>query len=100
MHPGKGKSGGSMTMDKERADFSLARLKKSGENWEVVIEPNTAIALRNGEAVEIRDALRSEDIFSDAKKGMQAPEHNFQSVFKTNNQLEIAKMIIMEGDLI
>ena len=89
-----------ISMDKEKVQFNLARLKKGGMNWEIVIDPNLAIDFKNNvENISIIDVLKSENIFVDAKKGMLAPTNSFSNLFNTEDKLKIAEIIIKEGEL-
>ena len=83
---------------KEKVHFNLARLKAGGENFEVVVHPDKAMAFRSGQA-DIRDALVYDHIFADAKKGLAASEHIMKDVFKTSDNVEVAKQIIQKGEI-
>ncbi len=87
------------TYDHERISFNLARLKKAGEKLEVAVDPDLAIAFRQGKDVDIKEVIRSEKIFSDVKKGLLASETFLQANFKTTDTVEIAKKIIQEGEI-
>ena len=78
--------------------MSLARLKKGTDVFEIVIDPEKAIAARHGKA-DIREAVRVPKIFSDAKKGMLASEQRMQALFGTADPWEVAKKIITDGDI-
>jgi ribosome maturation protein SDO1 len=78
--------------------MSVARLKHGSEVFEVVIDPEKAIAARHGKA-DIRDAVKVQKVFSDAKKGLLASEERMQALFKTADPLEVAKLIIAKGDI-
>lgn len=78
--------------------INTARLKKGSDVFEIVIDPDKAIAARHGKA-DIRDALRVPKIFSDAKKGMLASETRMQALFGTTDPFEIAKKIVVDGDI-
>ncbi len=78
--------------------INTARLKKGSDVFEIVIEPETAIAARHGKA-DIRDALKVQKVFSDAKKGMLASEQRMQAIFGTTDPLEVAKKIIADGNI-
>ncbi len=85
---------------KERVHFNLARLKKSGSTFEVVLkDPEKAYLFRQGQQENIRDIINSEHIFTDAKKGEFASETELQKTFNTSNILEIAKKIILQGEI-
>ncbi len=87
------------TFDKERVSFNIARLKKGGAVFEVAIDPDLAIEFKKGKVVDIHDAIRSEKIFSDVKKGVLASEAQVKSVFGMNDAVEVAKQIIKEGEI-
>jgi len=78
--------------------INTARLKKGSDVFEIVIEPEKAIAARHGKA-DIREALKVPKIFSDAKKGMLASETRMQALFGTTDPFEVAKKIVVDGDI-
>jgi ribosome maturation protein SDO1 len=78
--------------------FNVARLRKGSDVFEVVINPEQAIACRHGKA-DIRDAVRVPKVFSDAKKGLLASEQRMQALFGTSDPLAVAKKIIEDGDI-
>jgi len=86
--------------DRERISLDIVRLKKSGKNFEVMLsDPNAALELRRGNSkIDVRDVLRAEGIFSDAKKGEFASENDLKAIFGSNDAATVAKVIIIEGD--
>ncbi|MBN1275336.1 ribosome assembly factor SBDS [Candidatus Woesearchaeota archaeon] len=87
------------TYDQERAQFNLARLRKAGVEYEIVIDPDKAIAYKEGEKVDLEEVLLAEDVFFDAKKGEHASEERMQEVFGTADPLVIAALILKEGEI-
>lgn len=85
--------------EKGRADFNLARLKVGKEKFEVVVNPEKAMAYKQNRSMDIRDVLFSEKVFSDAQKGLAASEHLMQQIFETSDPLEVAKQIIERGEI-
>ncbi len=75
----------------------IARLRKQGKTFEVLVDCEKAIDLRHGKDVDVREVLAVEDVFTDAKKGLRAGD--LKSVFGTEDVLEIAKEIIKHGDI-
>lgn len=75
-----------------------ARLKKGNENFEIVVDPEKAIKVKQGLA-SIREALLYPKIYSDARKGELASEQRLQTVFGTKDPLVIAEKIIKEGEV-
>lgn len=77
----------------------IARLRREGENFEVLVDPQVAADLIDGKDVEIMSNLAIDSVFSDAKKGKHAPEESLQKHFSTTNVEEIARKIILKGDI-
>jgi len=90
---------GQQTYDKEKFSINLAKLKKGGENFEVVINSDNAIAFKQGKDIAIEDAIINEKIFADAKKGLLASEKLMQQLFDTTDVKEVAKIIIKNGEI-
>ncbi|MBR9703343.1 ribosome assembly factor SBDS [Candidatus Woesearchaeota archaeon] len=87
------------TYDHERVHFNLARLKKGGGNFEVAVDPDKAVAYKEGENIDVEDIIKAQDIFFDVKKGELASEERMQELFGTTNALEISKIILKEGEV-
>ncbi len=83
---------------KEKPHYSLARLKSGGENFEVIVDPDRAVAFRQGQG-DIRDVLVYDRVFADARKGLEVSEHVMSNVFKTSDHFEVAKQIIQKGEI-
>ena len=88
-----------ISMDKERVHFNLARIKKAGKNFEVVIEPDNAIAYKRGANIDLHEILKGEHIFTDAKKGLMSIDTELRAAFNTADVLKIAAVIIKEGEI-
>lgn len=87
------------TFDKERVSLNLARLKKGGKTYEIDVNSELALSFKGGASVDIKDVLKVEKIFYDCKKGLEASPTEMQSLFGTSDPLEVAKIIIKEGDV-
>ncbi len=79
--------------------LNLARLKKAGHNFEVDVDPDLALSYRAGKGVDIREVLKAQKVFEDTKKGLLASESVMMQVFNTSNALEVAAIIIKEGEI-
>jgi len=86
------------TFDKERLSVNLAKIKKAGENFEVIIDPDKVLEYRKNKA-EVREVLMYDKIFSDAKKGFEASSEKLKAVFGTENIIESAKIILDQGEI-
>ena len=88
------------TYDKERVSFTLARLKKGGENFEVVIsDVDKAIEYKQGKDLKLTEFLQSTTVFQDANRGLKASDKVISRALGTNNQEETIKKIIQDGEL-
>jgi len=79
-----------------KSDHSIARLKKNGKNYEILVDCETALKVRSGEA-QVQEALLAHKIFKDARKGETQGE--LEGSFGTNDVLVIAEEIIKNGDI-
>jgi len=77
----------------------IARLKTHGQNFEILVDCNNAIALRENKQVDIKDVLAASKVFTDAKKGLEASENAMKQIFQTADPEEVAKQIIKKGDI-
>ncbi len=86
-------------MGHQHANFNIARLKSHGHKFEIVVNPDQAIAFRNGAAIDIKDILQAQKIFFDAQKGQIAGETELISVFETKDPVAVAEKIIKTGEI-
>ncbi|MBE8539793.1 ribosome assembly factor SBDS [Geoglobus acetivorans] len=77
----------------------IARLRKGGENFEVLVDPYLARDLKEGKEVNFDELVAAEEVFHDAKKGTRASVEDLQKVFGTSDITEIIRTIILEGDV-
>jgi ribosome maturation protein SDO1 len=80
-------------------DAVPARLKTHGTTFEVLVDPDGALALKRGDRVNLEDILAVEDIFENASRGDRSPEEDLQKAFGTLDVLPIAEIIIKKGDI-
>ncbi|HEX9261727.1 MAG TPA: ribosome assembly factor SBDS, partial [Candidatus Bathyarchaeia archaeon] len=79
--------------------YTIARLTKDNEHFEVLVKPAKALDYRNGKIASITDVLVAETIFSDANKGTRVAEEPLRKAFGTTDTLKIADIIIKKGML-
>ena len=77
----------------------IARLTKSGEKFEILVDPEKAMDLKTGKEVDLEDLLASREIYEDAKKGLRTSNENINKVFGTNDLEKIVHTIIKEGEV-
>jgi len=76
-----------------------AKLKTHGTTFEVLVDPNGALALRRGDSVNIEDILAVEDVFENASRGDRSAEEDLIKAFETTDVLAIAEKIIKKGEI-
>lgn len=79
--------------------FTVARLTRENEHFEILVKPNKALDYRNGKIAGITEVLAAEIIFSDANKGTRVSEEAMKKAFKTTDVLKIADEILKKGTL-
>lgn len=80
-------------------DAVIARLSSHETTFEVLVDPELALALKSGQAVDIRNVLAVDKIFKDAKKGTTASEEMMQKAFGVLDTFKIAEQIIRKGEV-
>jgi len=84
---------------KEKISINIARFKKGGETFEIIIkDPDKALEFRQGKKIEMRDILEIDRIFKDAKKGEVQSEENIKKWVGSDKILEAAKTILEKGE--
>ncbi|MCL2287878.1 MAG: ribosome assembly factor SBDS [Candidatus Bathyarchaeota archaeon] len=79
--------------------FTVARLTKEDEHFEILVKPQKALDYHNGKISAITEVLAAEIIFSDANKGTKVSEEVMKKAFKTIDPLKIADDILKKGTL-
>jgi ribosome maturation protein SDO1 len=79
--------------------FTVARLTKDNEHFEILVKPQKALEYHNGKTSAITEVLAAETIFADANKGTRISEEIMKKVFKTIDPLKIADEILKKGTL-
>lgn len=80
-------------------DAVTARLKTHGATFEVLVDPDGALAFRRGEPIKIEDVLAAEDVFENASRGDRSAEDDLIRAFETTDPLVIAGKIIKKGEI-
>jgi len=71
----------------------------SGERFEVMVDPDLALAFRLGQKKELNNVLTVEEIFKNFRKGERHTSSSLQKAFGTTDAFVIAERIIRNGEL-
>jgi len=92
-----------MSMDRglsrEKIHLNLGKYTKHGHHFEIDVEPDMALSFKAGKGVDIRDVLKAQKIFANAKKGELASEAAMKQVFNTTDALQVASIILKDGEI-
>ncbi len=77
----------------------VARLESYGERFEILVDPNQAAKVRQGEPLEMEDVVAALSIFSNASRGTRASEESLNKVFHTTDFTTVCKRIIEKGEI-
>ena len=78
---------------------TTARIKQAGKPFEIVVDMERALKYKKGETT-IVDFLETDQIFTDAKKGLKAPEKDIMEAFGTKDANIIAGKIVKSGEVL
>jgi ribosome maturation protein SDO1 len=80
-------------------DAIVARYEHSGHRFEILVDPNIIDDVKSGKLENVVDYLVIDEIFKDAHKGDRASEELIKEVFGTTDVNEVAKKIILHGQV-
>jgi ribosome maturation protein SDO1 len=87
------------TRTPEWGNLVVARLTTQGERFEILVDPDLAQDYRSGKDIDIREILEGDIIFEDVHKGLKASEEKLQEAFETIDPFEIAKTVLIDGEI-
>lgn len=76
-----------------------ARLKTHGTTFEVLVDPDGALAYKRGDTSSLEDVLAVEDVFENASRGDRCAEEDLIKAFATTDVMIIADKIIKKGEI-
>ncbi|MHC1626001.1 MAG: ribosome assembly factor SBDS [Methanoculleaceae archaeon] len=77
----------------------VARLETHGERFEILVDPDGAARIRQGEDVEIEDVVAALFVFENASRGEKASEDALKKAFGTTDFDLIARRIVQKGEI-
>ena len=81
-------------------DAVTARLESHGARFEVLIDPDAALAMKRGEFDgELEDVIAARDVFENASRGDRPAESDVETVFETTDPMEIIPEVIKRGEI-
>jgi len=79
--------------------YTVARLTREGEHFEVLVKPQPAFSYKLGKIKSLSEVLVTDTVFTDANKGLKPSEDKLLKAFGTTDSLKIADVILKKGAL-
>ncbi len=79
--------------------YVIARYETRGQKFEVLVNPDLALMVREGKQVNLDDLVISDFIYKDAKKGLKASPESLKKVFGTDDVKRVALEIVKRGEI-
>jgi len=80
-------------------DAVIARLETRGSRFEVLVDPDLALEIKKGKNVDVSEALATEEVFKDSRRGDRASPEHVRELLGAEDVLEAARIIIRRGEL-
>ena len=80
-------------------DAVIARLKKGGDTFEVLVDCDQALAYREGKIDDLSSVLATRLVFKDVKLGLKASETEMKKLFHTEDPENVAAEIVKHGEI-
>lgn len=77
----------------------ISRLKKSGKDFEVLVDPIKALEFKKGKQMSLEEVIAYPGVYHDVRRGDAIPTNELQVNFGTIDIYQITKKILMEGEL-
>jgi len=79
--------------------YTVVRLTQGGEKFEILVDPDLALAYKDGKRGDLSKILVIDAVFTDAKKGEHASSEKMESLFGTSDPMKVAMIILDKGKL-
>jgi ribosome maturation protein SDO1 len=79
--------------------MTVVKLVIEGNKFEILVKPDLALEYRLGKRNDLTNILISDEVYSDANKGSRASSDKLSKYFKTNDSGEVARQILLNGEL-
>lgn len=80
-------------------NVATVRMNRGGRRFEIACYRNKVVNYRQGLETDLSEVLQTDRIFTNVSKGEFAKTSDLEQVFHTQNEQEIAQLILEKGDL-
>jgi ribosome maturation protein SDO1 len=79
--------------------FTTVRLVIEGERYEIMVNPDSALAYKAGKQVEPSQVIGIDEVFSDPNRGLRASSEKLKKHFGTDDHAKAAIEVLKRGEL-
>jgi ribosome maturation protein SDO1 len=83
----------------ESSRFTTVRLTIEGEHYEILVNPDSALAYKQGRKVEPSAVIAVDEVYSDSRKGLRASSEKLKLHFGTDDHAKAALEVLRRGEL-
>jgi ribosome maturation protein SDO1 len=83
----------------EASKFTTIKLTIEGEHYEILVNPDSALAFKQGRNVEPSAVIVTDEVFSDSRKGLRASSEKLKLHFGTDDHAKAAQEVLRRGEL-
>jgi ribosome maturation protein SDO1 len=83
----------------EASKFTTVRLTISGEHYDILVNPDSALSFKQGRDVEPSTVIVVDEVYSDANKGLRASAEKLKLHFGTDDHAKAALEVLKRGEL-
>ncbi|HEV2225721.1 MAG TPA: ribosome assembly factor SBDS, partial [Nitrososphaerales archaeon] len=83
----------------ESSRFTTVRITIEGEHYEILVNPDSALAFKQGRNVEPSAVIAADEVYSDSRKGLRASSEKLKLHFGTDDHAKAALEVLRRGEL-
>jgi ribosome maturation protein SDO1 len=83
----------------ESTRFTTVRLTIAGEHYEILVNPDSALAFKQGRNVEPSAVIAVDEVYADSRKGLRASSEKLKENFGTDDHAKAALEVLRRGEL-
>ncbi|MDG6990791.1 MAG: hypothetical protein JRM99_05140, partial [Nitrososphaerota archaeon] len=83
----------------ESSKFTTVKLTIAGEHFEILVNPDSALAFKQGRSVEPSTVIVVDEVYFDSRKGLRASSEKLIQHFGTDDHAKASLEVLRRGEL-
>jgi len=92
-------SGQTKARTKESSKFTTVRLIMEGQHFEILVNPDAALSVKQGKNVEPSNVIVIDEVYTDSNKGLRVGTEKLRKYFETDDEAKAALEVLKRGEL-